>query len=151
MLADIRIVRIVRSLESRAELLMFVRLVLWAAYFRLMKRFAPLPSLVHRAVPKRTPFRLSIGPDRIAELGALAARAIRAGRDGNCLERSLATYRQLIRFGWKPSLAIGFKRDFHVVGHAWLTLGGRPLGEWERMSIAEPTLWFDETGRLRLP
>ena len=113
-----------------------------------MKRFVPLPSLVSRAVPDNEVAPRCVGPDRIAELGTLAARAIRAGGDANCLERSLTIYRQLIRFGGKPALAVGFKRDLHVVGHVWVVLGGQPLGEREPMSLAEPVLWFDETGRV---
>jgi hypothetical protein len=143
-----RLLRFLRSLKSRAELLMFFRLAFWAGYFRIMKRFVPLPILVRRAIPISKPHRLSLSPDRIAELGALAARAVRAGRDANCLERSLAIYRQLIRSGGKPALAVGFKRDLHVTGHAWVVVGGEPLGEWERISIAHPAVSFDETGRV---
>ena len=127
---------------------MFLRLVFWAGYFRILKRFVPLPILVRRAIPVTKINRLNLSSDRIAELGALAARAVRAGGDANCLERSLAIYRQLIRSGGKPALAVGFKRDLHIVGHAWVVVGGEPLGKWERISTADPVLSFDETGKV---
>jgi len=144
-----RAIRLFCRVNSSEELLAFLRLLFWAAYFRVMKRFVPLPSLVSRAVPTTKPHHPSIGPDRIAELGALAARVIRAGGDPNCLERSLTIYRQLIRSGARPALAVNFRRELHVVGHVWIVLGGKPFGKWDAASHAEPFLWFDETGGIR--
>src|SRR5215208_4880008 len=109
-----RAVRFVRDLNSSDELLLFFRLFFWAAYFRVMKRFVPLPGLVGQAVPSAKSHRL-LDPHRVAALGTLAARPIRAGGNENCLERSLTIYRQLIRTGGKPALAVGFKRDLHVI------------------------------------
>src|SRR4051812_40449239 len=132
-----RAVRLIRRLSCGSEVVIFLRLLLWAAYFRIMKRFVPLPTLVSRAVPTTKLHRLCVSPDRIAELriaelGTLAARLIRAGGDANCLERSLTIYRQLIRFGGKPALVVGFKRDLRVLGHVWVVVNGEPLGERER-------------------
>src|SRR5215217_95856 len=101
--SNMRAVRFVRGLNSGDELLMFIRLFFWAAYFRVMKRFLPLPGLVCQAVPAAKSHRLGVDPHRVAALGTLAARAIRAGGNANCLERSLTIYRQLIRTGGKPA------------------------------------------------
>jgi hypothetical protein len=144
-----RILRLAGSLNSTVEAYLFIRLVFWCAYFRIMKRYVPLPGLVGRAVPRAKTQRLRISPARIAVLGELAARAIRAGGEANCLERSLTIYRQLIRTGGKPALAVTFQRNINVLGHVSVIFEGKPLGEREPISLAEPFARFDATGKIQ--
>lgn len=77
-------------------------------------------------------------PGARASAPALARRVDRwmaAGRflwRPTCLTRTLVLYTMLRQHGHRPRLHIGtFGSANHFRAHAWLSLGGRPLGELE--------------------
>jgi hypothetical protein len=90
----------------------------------LLKRLLPLPALVK--LMWSTPRRPLGQPDE--RVAGIVARVGRISR-GNCLDRSLIVYRLLSQGGADPTLVIGFGRQADVIGHTWVTVGGRPLLE----------------------
>lgn len=104
----------------------------WRVLIPVLKRVMPIARLVSvlRGTPRGTGSTRFPAPERIVELARLACRVrLLAPRD-NCLDRSLIAYRYLIAAGECPALAIGVRRaEAKVLGHAWITIGGRPLGE----------------------
>jgi Transglutaminase-like superfamily len=69
--------------------------------------------------------------------------------DGNCLERSLAAYRYLSRWGAGPHLISGVARDGEKMrGHVWVTVDGEPLGEASNeLAQYVPVIAFGDNGR----
>lgn len=135
-----------RRLRSLAAL---SRLVLPFAAFSLLRRVVALETLVRLAwQPPRQP--------RDASADALLARRIArlsewCGGKDDCLPRSLVLYRELSKRGADPALVIGFRAADRLLGHAWVTVDGRPVNEAEDVrSTMTPVCAFGPGGR-RLP
>src|SRR5215208_4039415 len=142
-----RLRRIFQELRLPADLWLFTRLAVSAAFFRIAKRHIPIAVLVRYIVPAKR-FNDVGRRDRIAVIGGWAARAIRGGTNANCLEQSLAIYRQLLRYGAEPRLALGFRRGETVLGHAWVMLDGEVLAHGAGPPSGYEIIWFDSKGRL---
>lgn len=107
------------------------RIVPWALVLPALKYLIPLPALARlmwaRPVSKR---RDRERERRVVSLVGALYRSRALGRDENCLERSLLTYRTLSRLGADPRLVAGLGSDSsRLVGHAWVTVDGEPVGE----------------------
>jgi hypothetical protein len=104
-------------------------LLAWRLLLPFMKRFVPVPLLAkwmwsHSALLSE--------PDRRERTETVCRLASKGGRlllSANCYERSLVLYRLLSRVAAKPTLVLGVKSAPLVTGHAWVELGGEPIGE----------------------
>jgi hypothetical protein len=139
--------RVAQEFRAPADVWLFARLALSAAFFRVAKRHVPIAVLIQHTVPAKRR-NDAARRDRIAQVGAWAARAIRGGTHANCLEQSLAIYRQLLRYGAEPRLALGFRRGETVLGHAWVMLDGEVLAHRAGPPSGYEIIWFDSKGRL---
>jgi hypothetical protein len=117
--------------------------------FGVLKHIVPLRWLVRRAWCPPTGAR-----DRARER-RLAMRVLRLSQrmglpDRDCLQRSLLLYRVLSRAGADPKLVVGFQRvNSRVLGHAWVTVDGRPVFEPEADLLRfMPALTFGVHGTL---
>ena len=127
-----RRVRLLVSLAlGPADAWLALRMTGWRLVLPYLKRRWPLPRLARlmwgrgasrRPRPERAP--------RIAQLADIVYRTQHVVRQGNCLERSLVLYRYLAAVGAEPQLLVGLRRnDGDHVGHAWVTVAGRPVHE----------------------
>src|SRR5262245_13176301 len=126
-----RLSRIAAQFRSPADVVLAVRVMMWACVLPLLKRLMPLRSLV-RLVWRRPRLQPDQARDeRVVALARWACRVTRPGSGGNCLERGLIAYRFLLEGHAEPTLVIGMRRDAAtaVVGHAWVLLHGAPAGE----------------------
>jgi hypothetical protein len=130
------------------ETIVTLRLWLYAAALRPLKRVVPFETLVrlmNRRPSARPSSRLSSQLQRCMD---------RTGRfpfrpPSNCLERSLGAYRMLCGAGASPELFIGVRRvpGRVVQGHVWVTVAGRALAERsEDLSTYTTIAWFDANG-----
>jgi hypothetical protein len=130
-------------------------MVWWSMVLRVLKRVLPLPVLVRLVRGEPVGFRKpEAAEERITTFARWACSATRLSRQGNCLERSLITYRYLSVLNAGPSLVVGAHRNREegVRGHAWVQLGDRIVGE--SPSAVEPftqVMSFDALGRLTVP
>ncbi|HEX7084818.1 MAG TPA: lasso peptide biosynthesis B2 protein [Vicinamibacterales bacterium] len=126
----IRVRRVLGELETADDLRLGIRILGATLFVRVAKHVLPLHRLVALMTPTpggdgvRDPRREA----RIARMAGWAARAVRPFGEGNCLERSLVVYRELVRAHAMPQLHMGFKSGASgVEGHAWVVLDGRPI------------------------
>src|SRR5215203_2111831 len=91
--------RVLREIHTADDVSLLLRLTATASLVRLAKRRVPIAALVRQAVPRVHVARTGAEPRRIALFASWAARIARGGGDSNCLERSLAVYRELLRAG----------------------------------------------------
>lgn len=123
--------RVAAELSRPADCWLGARILFWATVVRVAKYAVPLRTLVRVMSPDPHHGRRSAERERrIALFADWASRVARPRSPGNCLERSLVSYRFLIRAHADPQLVIGFRRDdTGVLGHAWVLVDGRPLGD----------------------
>jgi hypothetical protein len=123
--------RVGAELSRPANCWLGVRFLCWAAFVRVAKYVVPLRTLVRAISPvSRDGARNAERERRIALFADWASRVVRPRSQGNCLERSVVSYRFLVSAHADPQLIIGFRRDeTGVLGHAWVLVDGRPLGE----------------------
>ena len=142
--------RVAGELVRPADSWLAARILCWAAFVRLAKYAIPLRTLVQMVSP--TPREGPRDPCRerqIAVFADWASRIVRPRTGGNCLERSLVSYRYLVRARADPRLMIGFRRDESgVLGHAWVVVDGQPLSD-SPATLAEyqVAMSFDARGR----
>ena len=98
----------------------------WLGVLPVLKHAVPLPRLTKLMWRDGTPSpRDPREEERVLKVvGGLSRRA-----GGNCLARSLVVYRCLSRINADPVLVAGMSRKGTLVGHAWVTVDGRPLLE----------------------
>ena len=142
-----RRVRRLRSLIERPEdAWLLCRMSIWAAVLPVLKRLVALDTLA-RLMWADSDREARPETVKVLELSALLAR--RAGRShGTCYERSLLAYRFLAQRGADPRLVVAVKQNGGAVsGHAWVAVGGVPIGE--RASVAEfvPVAVYGRRGR----
>jgi hypothetical protein len=150
-----------------------IRLWLWAAVIRMLKRIMPIGTLVrlaHKTGPgsdqgqtgvrpgsDRDHFALSDDQQRAKVEERLRAYLERKGRfpfrpPSNCLERSLGAYRLLCGVAADPQLVVGVRRspERGVEGHVWVTARGCVLAErLEDLATFTTIVTFDANGRQR--
>ena len=142
--------RVAGELVRPADSWLAARILCWAAFVRLAKYAIPLQTLVQMVSP--TPREGPRDPCRerqIAVFADWASRIVRPRTRGSCLERSLVSYRYLVRARADPRLMIGFRRDESgVLGHAWVVVDGQPLSD-SPATLAEyqVAMSFDARGR----
>ena len=147
MTARKRVARVRNVVRGPAEVVLFARMLGWAAALPVLKRRMPLPKLVETAVPEE---RAGAGrrPETVIALSRWVYR-IPGFRD-NCLEKSLLTYRYLPAEAGRYLLVLGVRTSEGdgPPGHAWLTIDGVPVHDTDE-SLADlvPILAFDSTGR----
>jgi len=118
-------------LAKREERRLLIRMLAWRLLVTTLKHPLAIGRLVALTSSSLPSSVSSLPPNhRIVELAALACRPRLLRSRDNCLDRSLLAYRYLLAAGASPSLVIGFERpDDAVLGHAWLLVDGRPVGE----------------------
>ena len=129
--------RLTRLRELRtAEWLVLCQLVPAAAVALIASRHTRLERLVERIGEQASAMRSVRFPwfyDRLtdAEVYRLADWATRlTAGDQRCLQRSLVMHWLLSRHGASPTLEVGVAlRDGQLLSHAWVTVGGDPVGE----------------------
>ncbi len=121
--------RVRGEFETAGDWWMGIRIVSATLFVRVAKHVLPLQRLVKVMTPDSVPgVREPRLEARIVRMAGWAARAVRPFGEGNCLERSLVLYRELVRAHAGPQLVMGFKSgDSGVQGHAWVLLDGVPL------------------------
>jgi hypothetical protein len=142
--------RVAVELVRPADSWLAARLLCLAAFVRLAKYVMPLRTLVQivSPMPREGP-RDHRRERQIALFADWASRIVRPRTRGNCLERSLVSYRYLVRAHADPRLVIGFRRDESgVLGHAWVLVDGQPLSD-SPATLAEyqVAMSFDAGGR----
>jgi hypothetical protein len=107
------------------------RLVPWLIAFGVLKHVVSLPRLV-RLAARRNVKGPPLGDPRHIAAVVLRAGAIAGAPRRDCLQRSLLLFRELAASGFQPELLVGFRRSGDALsGHAWVTLGDRPVAEPE--------------------
>jgi hypothetical protein len=116
---------------TQQDLLLVLRMSLWAVLVPVLKRLVPLQKVARMMWANshaRTP-----GKERQQRIVRAARSILRArplSRDENCLDRSLVLYRFLSMEMLDPRLVLGVRRGPEgIKGHAWVTVGGRPVVE----------------------
>jgi hypothetical protein len=142
--------RVTSALAHPADSWLAVRIFGWAVFVRVAKYAVPLRTLVQIVSPAAQPgSRDRERERRIGLFADWASRVVRPTTRGNCLERSLAAYRYLVRAHADPRLVIGFRRgEDGVLGHAWVLVDGQPISD-SPATVAEyqVALCFDAGGR----
>jgi hypothetical protein len=142
-----RAARVRNVIRRPADVVLFARMLGWAAALPVLKRRMPLPKLVETAVPDER-----AGPARRPETVVALSRwvyRIPFLRD-NCLEKSLLTYRYLPADPGRYLLVLGVRTSDAEgsPGHAWLTIDGDPVHDTaEALADLVPILAFDSAGR----
>lgn len=142
-----RAARFRNVVRSPADVVLFARMLGWAAALPFLKRRMPLPKLVETAAPEARA-NATRRPETVIAFSRWVYR-IPGFRD-NCLEKSLLTYRYLPSSGNPYRLVLGVRsgESDGPPGHAWLTIDGVPVHDTEE-SLADlvPILAFDSAGR----
>ncbi len=142
-----RTARVRNVVRSPADVLLFARMLGWAAALPVLKRRMPLPKLVETAVPEARA-DTERRPETVIAFSRWVYR-IPGFRD-NCLEKSLLTYRYLPADGGRYRLVLGVRASETEgpPGHAWLTIDGVPVHDTaESLADLVPILAFDSAGR----
>jgi hypothetical protein len=142
--------RVASELARPGDMWLGVRILGWVGFVRIAKYAMPLGTLVRIVSPTPRPgLRDRHRERRIALFAGWAGRLIRPGTRGNCLERSLVSYRYLLRAHADPRLVIGFRRgEEGVLGHAWVLVDGQALSDSPgTIAEYEVAMSFDSSGR----
>ena len=142
---DRRVARMRAVVRRPGDVVLFARMVGWAATLPVLKRRMSLTRLVETARPKA---RTSARPETVIALASWVYRL--PGFRDNCLEKSLVTYRYLPAGPNEYRLVLGVRRAEAEgpPGHAWLTMDGRPVHDTPAALVdLVPILSFDEEGR----
>jgi hypothetical protein len=117
--------------RTPADVVLVARMLAWFVPMPLVKRLISLPRLTR--IMWAEPCDLAATPEEQRRIVAAARFLVRwraLGLDRNCLDRSLVNFRFLSRANLGPRLVLGVRRDGgRVDGHAWVTIGGEPVGE----------------------
>jgi hypothetical protein len=126
-----RAARVAAELARPANSWLAARILCWASFVRVAKYVIPLRTLVQIVSPSPCPGSRDLSRERrIALFAEWSSRIVRPRTSGNCLERSLVSYRYLVGAHADPRLVIGFRRGASgVLGHAWVLVDGQPLSD----------------------
>ena len=109
-----------------------LRMGAWSAALPLLKRVVPLLKLAPLAWAEGAGARNTRREREIVRLSGALPRLRLARGGANCLERSLLAYRFLAQANADPRLVVGVRREGgSMVGHAWVTVDGRPVHDTE--------------------
>jgi hypothetical protein len=98
----------------------------WKAALSVLKHVVALPTLVRMVEPRRPRLEAPEHERDVVEYAVSRLGLVLGG--GDCLERSLATYRFLSLAGVRPTLVVGVDRvDGRLEGHAWVTVDDEPV------------------------
>ncbi len=95
-------------------------------------RRLPLPATLEAISPRSTPSAKAAPVERVERALARSQWLVQRMRvvPNTCLYRALARYAMLRRAGHSARFVMGLDpRRADVLGHAWVELDGRPLGE----------------------
>jgi hypothetical protein len=121
-------------------------MVPWAILLPLLKRVVGLDTLV-RLVWKEPKRKRPIEAEKVLALTRLLTLPSRMSR-GTCYERSLLAFRFLPHHGADSNLVVGVKTgDGTTSAHAWITVGGVPVGESDVTDEFEPVVVYGRGGR----
>jgi hypothetical protein len=116
-------------LRSAAGAWLLARMVAWRLALPLLKRILSLPRLVRLAASRARPGASPFSPAQVVS-ASHRLFPTRTPTSGDCLERSLLTYRFLLDTGAAPQLNFGVARTpVGLAGHAWVILAGAPVDE----------------------
>lgn len=125
-----RIRRLRSLIERPADVWLLCRMAPWAAVLPLLKHVIRLETLA-RLTWTDGESRSQPEVAKILALSRLLAPPASMSQ-GTCYERSLLAYRFLSRRGTDPRLVVGVRSNGGAVtAHAWVTVGGVPIGESE--------------------
>lgn len=129
-----------------------LRLWVWAAALRLLKRVVPLETLVR--LMHRKPRRAIRSPEfeRWLEHYLQQDDRFPFRPPSNCLERSLGAYRMFCGANAAPELVVGFRTSptHRIEGHVWVRVDGRPVAECvETLNSYTAIVIFDALARRR--
>jgi hypothetical protein len=142
--------RLAALVESPADLWLVCGMAAWAAVLPLLKRAVPLRTLA-RIMWSGRRRESEFDAEKIVALSRLLTRRPPRGLE-RCYERSLLTYRFLSRCGVDPKLVTGVAKDgASTVGHAWVTVGGVPMGESEAVDDFVPLIVYGRGGLAEQP
>jgi hypothetical protein len=129
-LPDVNAVSRLRHMTLQ-DLLLVLRMSLWAVLVPVLKRVVPLPKVARMMwADRHARGRGSERQQRIVRAARSILRARPLSRDENCLDRSLVLYRFLSMEMLDPRLVLGVRCGPEgVEGHAWVTVDGRPVVE----------------------
>jgi hypothetical protein len=142
-----RAARLKNVVRSPADVLLFARMLGWAAALPVLKRRMALPRLVEASVPDERA-EDSRRPETVIAFSRWVYRI--PGLRDNCLEKSLLTYRYLPSNGGLYRLVLGVRGSEAEgpPGHAWLTIDGVPVHDSaESLADLVPIIAFDSAGR----
>ena len=109
-----------------------LRMGAWSILLPVLKRTVPLRRLTRVAWSGSTRTREPARERHIVRLSGALPRLRLPRREANCLERSLLAYRFLAQANANPKLVVAVRRSGDdVVGHAWVTIDGRPVHDTE--------------------
>jgi hypothetical protein len=140
-----RIRRLRSLIESPADAWLLCRMIPWAVVLPLLKRIVRLETLARLmwTDPETggDPETMKvIALSRVVTRPAAMSHAV-------CYERSLLAYRFLSRRGADPKLVVAAKSTAGgVTGHAWITVGGAPVGESETIEEFVPLVVYSRGG-----
>jgi hypothetical protein len=142
-------IRIVRQLRRPGDLVLFLRILLFAAAVPLLVRLR-LPSLARLLEPRLVP--PATDPAKAEKIIAYTDAVLQFGRPlvhAKCLTRALCLYYFLRREGVDVTVHFGVEKSGDTfAGHSWLMMDGEPY-----LEEADPRLYFSEVygfGRQRL-
>ena len=136
-------------IESPADAWLACRMAAWALALPVLKRVVRLEALARllwvggsRNVAERD-------VTKIAQLSRLLARRRPPASYDRCYERSLLAYRFLSQRGADPRLVVALRKGDlgGMAGHAWVTVGGRPVDEPDLHEDYEPLVVFGRGGK----
>lgn len=141
-----RIRRLRTVVKRPGDVGLICRMAGWALVLPPLKRVVRLEALA-RVMWNGREARGEPDTDKILALSRLLTRRT-ASSPGSCYERSLLAYRFLSQRGVEPRLVAAVKKeDGSVTGHAWVTVGGVPLGESEAIDDFVPVVVYGRGGR----
>jgi hypothetical protein len=137
--------RLAALIESPADLWLACRMAGWAVVLPLLKRVVPLRTLA-RVMWSGHGREGNREAEKIVAFSRLLTRRPPRGRE-RCYERSLLAYRFLSQRGVDPKLvaAVGGE-DASAGGHAWVTVGGAPIGESDALGQFVPLVIYGRGG-----
>lgn len=143
--------RVAGELHTWSDVALGAKSCAWAVALPVLKHLVPVRRLAMtmRKAPDGSA-RDGAREQRIVTFARWAARVTRWRSGGNCLERGLIAYRYLCEAGAEPLLVVGVGRgEEGLVGHAWVLVDGRPVGESpSTLAAYTPVFTFASSGEL---
>ena len=141
-----RRIRLLRStVRTSEDAALLCRMAAWAVLLPMLKHIVGLDRLARLAwaEPKTV-----AAPETSSKVLALSRLLSLPRSRGTCYERGLLVYRFLARSGQDPRLVVAVtKREGRFDAHAWVTVGGKPVGESRAIEQYKPIVAYGRGGR----